>query len=168
MVNVPSLDARMSQAALLESLHRSGNYPIGWLPPSSSSVEQPASYADMRPAASSNGNTANSGIALTQDWPSMGSLFGGGGESMENIAQFLAHYQSQNSDSMLHLHDAEGLLDRGKELETLSASKQRGEDVGLSLDDSTAPNSTSKNLTAVKSNLFSNSATVRSIYIQKI
>jgi hypothetical protein len=106
----------------------------------------PSSYSDSRA-----GGTAVNGAmsGLSQDWPSMGSLFGGAGESMENIAQFLAHYQSQNSDGMLHLHDSE---DKSKELEPVSASKLRGEDIGLSLDD---PGSASKPLSSVKSNLFS-------------
>lgn len=104
-------------------------------------------YSDPRGTNGANGSIH--GIGHSQDWPSMGSFFGGGGESMENIAQFLAHYQSQNVDG-------EPASDKTKDFEPSSASKQRADDIGLSLDESSAPNSTSKSMSAVKANLYLN------------
>eukprot|EP01033_Poteriospumella_lacustris_P000839 gene839-600_t len=133
------------QASLLEGLHRANFPPMGWLtahPADSSTFDARTNAALVHSAMSGN----------SHDWPSMGNLLsGGGGESMENIAQYLASYQSQNGESAPQLDGDE----KGKESEPASASKGRGDDIGLSLDDSGGSGSASKMLSAVKANLFS-------------
>lgn len=124
--------------------HLGSTFPTTWL---QQSMNQSVPYSDSRGTNGANGSIH--GIGHSQDWPSMGSFFGGGGESMENIAQFLAHYQSQNVDG-------EPASDKTKDFEPASASKQRADDIGLSLEESSAPNSTSKTMSAVKANLFIN------------
>jgi hypothetical protein len=131
------------------SLSRGLNFPTQWLP-SSVQADVGVNFSDSRSSVALPSAGSVNGL---HEWTSTGSLFGGAGESMENIAQFLAaHYQSQNSDGM---NEGETLLDKGKDLESLSASKLR-EEVGLSLDDSSAPNSALKSLPDVKANLFVN------------
>jgi hypothetical protein len=131
------------------NLNRGLNFPMQWVP-SSTQAEATANFSDPRNSAAIPSTGSINGL---QEWSSTGSLFGGAGESMENIAQFLAsHYQSQNSDG-LNLNEGDTVLEKGKDLESLSASKFR-EDVGLSLDDSSAPNSALKNLSTAKANLF--------------
>lgn len=135
----------VGQASLLEGLHRANFPPMGWLtahPADSSTFDARTNAALVHSAMSGN----------SHDWPSMGNLLsGGGGESMENIAQYLASYQSQNGESAPQLDGDE----KGKESEPASASKGRGDDIGLSLDDSGGSGSASKMLSAVKANLFS-------------
>lgn len=131
----------VGQASLLEGLHRANFPPMGWL----SAHPADSSTFDART------NAALAHTGNSHDWPSMGNLLvGGGGESMENIAQYLASYQSQNGESVPQLDGDE----KGKESEPASASKGRGDDIGLSLDDSSASGSASKVLSAVKANLF--------------
>lgn len=134
----------VGQASLLEGLHRANFPPMGWLsahPADSSTFDARTNAVLAHGAVSGN----------SHDWPSMGNLLGGGGESMENIAQYLASYQSQNGESVVPLDGDE----KGKESEPASASKGRGDDIGLSLDDSGASGSASKMLSsAVKANLF--------------
>lgn len=136
------LDPRIHQQ-VMENLQRNGiPYPAWPMPPAGAPSSSDGAQQNTNLAFPIPGPVA--GIGSSQEWPSMGSLFGAG-ESMENIAQFLAHYQSQNSESALQLQEAEAGVDGGEkvEKEPMSASKFKStEDVGLSIDDGSSTKNT--------------------------
>lgn len=134
---------------MLEGLHRANFSPMGWISAHPSTATDSSTFDARTTAALAHSVGGNS-----HEWSSMGNFLGGGGESMENIAQYLANFHSQNGEAVAAL-DGD---DKGKESEPASATK--GNDIGLSLDDSNAPGSASKMLSAVKANLFGHVSSV--------